>query len=134
MFFSNLDLRSGYHQIRVSSDDMPKTAFRTHHGHYEFLVMSFGLTNAPSTFQVLMNGVFKNQLRKFVLVFFDNILVYSVSWQEHLQHLQIVLDILRSHQLYVKREKCQFGQQEVRYLGHIKSGPLATEFIQVDGN
>ena len=83
--------------------------------------MPFGLTNAPSTFQALMNDVFKNQLRKFVLIFFDDILAYSVSWQEHLQHLQIVLDILRSHQLYVKREKCQFGQQKVRYLGHIIS-------------
>ena len=82
--------------------------------------MPFGLTNAPSTFQVLINDVFKNQLCKFILVFFDDILVYSVSWQEHLQPL-LVLDILQSHQLYVKREKCQFGQQEVRYLGHIIS-------------
>ena len=82
--------------------------------------MPFGLTNAPSTFQVLINDVFKNQLRKFVLVFFYDILVYGVSWQEHLQPL-LVLDILQSHQLYVKREKCQFGQQEVRYLGHIIS-------------
>ena len=82
--------------------------------------MPFGLTNAPSTFQVLINDVFKNQLRKFVLVFFYDILVYGVSWQEHLQPL-LVLDILQSHQFYVKREKCQFGQQEVRYLGHIIS-------------
>ena len=82
--------------------------------------MPFGLTNAPSTFQVLINDVFKNQLRKFVLVFFYDILVYGVSWQEHLQPL-LVLDILQSHQLYVKREKCQFGRQEVRYLGHIIS-------------
>ena len=109
MFFSKLDQRSGYYQIQVSPNDIPKTALCTHHGHYEFLVMPFGLTNAPSTFQALMNDVFKNQLRKFVLVFFDDILVYSVSWQEHLQHLQIVLDILQSHKLYVKREKCQFG-------------------------
>jgi hypothetical protein len=108
-FFTKLDLRSGYHQVRMEMADVEKTAFRAHQGHYEFLVMPSGLTNTPSTFQALMNEVFRIYLRKFVLVFFDDILVYSSTWEQHLQHVTTVLGILENHQLYVNRTKCLFG-------------------------
>ncbi|WVZ93531.1 hypothetical protein U9M48_039502 [Paspalum notatum var. saurae] len=100
-------------------DDIAKTAFRTHHGHYEFLVMPFGLSNAPATFQALMNDVLRPYLRRFVLVFFDDILIYSATWAEHLQHISIILGTLRDHQLHLKRSKCSFGASSVTYLGHV---------------
>jgi hypothetical protein len=135
-YFTKLDLRSGYHQVRMHPEDVAKTTFCTHHDHFEFLVMAFGLTNAPPTFQALMNGVLQDYLRRFVLVFFDDILIYSSSWSEHLHHVRVVLTMLRQHRLAVKQSKCVFGSQSVAYLGHVISAsgvamdPAKVEAVQ----
>ncbi|KAL9374753.1 hypothetical protein Peur_031632 [Populus x canadensis] len=120
-FFSKIDLRSGYHQLRIRDEDISKTAFRTRYGHYEFLVMSFGLTNAPAAFMDLMNRVFGQFIDRFVIVFIDDILVYSRSREEHEQHLRMVLQTLRDHQLYGKFSKSEFWLESVAFLGHVVS-------------
>ncbi|GJS40836.1 putative reverse transcriptase domain-containing protein [Tanacetum coccineum] len=118
-FFSKIDLRSGYHQLRVHEDDIPKTAFRTRYGHFEFTVMPFGLTNAPAVFMDLMNRVCKPYLDKFVIVFIDDILIYSKTKEDHEVHLGLVLELLRKEKLYAKFSKCEFWLQEVHFLGHV---------------
>nr|GEX97071.1 putative reverse transcriptase domain-containing protein [Tanacetum cinerariifolium] len=120
-YFSKIDLRSGYHQLCVKDQDISKTAFRTRYGHYEFLVMPFGLTNAPAVFMDLMNRIFHEYLDKFVIVFIDNILVYSKFEEEHEQHLRIVLEILKQKKLYAKFSKSELWLQQVAFLGHIVS-------------
>ncbi|KAG8486371.1 hypothetical protein CXB51_019815 [Gossypium anomalum] len=126
--FSKIDLRSGYYQLKVKECDVPKTAFRTRYGHYEFLVMPFGLTNAPAAFMDLMNQIFQSYLDRFVVVFIDDILVYSKTESEHAQHLRIVLQTLREKQLHAKFSKCEFWLYEVGFLGHI----VSAEGIRVD--
>ena len=111
--FSKIDLRSGYHQVIIKDEDIFKTAFRTWYGHYEFVVMLFGLMNAPTTFMCLMNRVLSKYLHKFVVVFIDDILIYSKMKEEHDEHLQIILHVLREHKLYAKFNKCKFYKDKI---------------------
>jgi hypothetical protein len=126
--FSNVDLHSGYHQIKIHLEDTPKTVFSTRYGLYEYLVMSFELTNAPAHFMYLMNSVFMPELDKFVVVFIDDILIYSKSEEEHARHLRVILQRLRDHRLYAKFSKCVFWLKEVPFLGYI----ISTEGIALD--
>ena len=121
--FTTLDLASGYHQIAVKDEDIPKTAFRTQRGQFEFVVMPFGVTNAPATFQRMMNSIFKEELDDSVLVYLDDILIFSRTLQEHIQHIRGALEKLRAAQLYARLHKCAFFQQKVEYLGFDVSSP-----------
>lgn len=131
-WFSKLDLKAGYHQIRVAPGEEHKTAFQSHNGHYEFKVMAFGLTGAPATFQHAMNDSLAPVLRKYALVFFDDILIYINSYDDHLRHLAHVLEILKRDQWQVRRTKCAFAQECIAYLGHVISGDgVATDETKI---
>ncbi|GJY81453.1 putative reverse transcriptase domain-containing protein [Tanacetum coccineum] len=126
--YSKIDLRSGYHQLRVREEHIPKTTFRTRYGHYEFQVMTFGLTNAPAVFMDLMNRVCKPYLDRFVIVFIDDILIYSKSKKEHEGHIKLILRLLKKEELYAKFSKCEFWLSKVQFLGHV----IDSEGIHVD--
>jgi hypothetical protein len=127
--FTKLDLRSDYNQVLIHLDDVEMTAFRTHQSLFEFLVMPFGLTNAPATFQALMNDALRPFLRRFILVFFDDILIYSSAWSEHLRHVRLVFEQLQAHKLYLKKSKCFFSAWSVAYLGHV----ISADSVVMDG-
>ena len=131
--FSKIDLRSGYHQILVKADDVQKTTFRSRYGHYEYVIMPFGVTNAPALFIDYMNQIFRPFLDKFVVVFIDDILIYSRTQKEHAEHLRLVLGILREKQLYAKLSKCEFWMDEVQFLGHeISAQGIAVDLAKFD--
>ena len=127
-YFSKIDLRSEYHQFRVRSKDIPKMEFRTRYDHYEFLVMSFGLTNAPAAFMDRMNKVFRIYLDSFVIVFIVDILVYSKNEGDHMNHFNVVMQVFKEHQLFAKYTKCEFWLRSVTFLGHI----ISSEIVEVD--
>ncbi|GJU06984.1 putative reverse transcriptase domain-containing protein [Tanacetum coccineum] len=126
--YSKIDLRSGYHQLKVRDEDIPKTSFRTCYGHYEFQVMPFGLTNVPAVFMDLMNRVCRPYLDKFVIVFIDDILIYSKTKEEHDAHLRLILELLKKEELYAKFSKCDFWLSNVQFLRHV----IDSEGIHVD--
>jgi hypothetical protein len=128
--FSRLDLKSGYHQIRIKNDDIEKTAFRTRYGSFEFIVLPFGLTNAPPTFMRLMNSIFHKYLDEFLIIYLDDILIFSKNKHEHLNHIRLVLQLLRDNNLYVNKEKCEFGVDKLEFVGHI----VTSNGIKVDDN
>ena len=117
--FSKIDLRYGYHQVRIKDEEIHKTTFRTRYGHYEFVVVPFGLTNAPTTFMCLMSSVFSRYLDKFFLLFLYDILIYSKNEEEHKEHLRFTLQLVGEHKLYAKLSKCDFYKDKIHYLGHI---------------
>jgi hypothetical protein len=120
-YYSKLDLRQGYYQVRIKEEDITKTAFNTRYSHYEFVVMPFGVTNAPAVFMDLMHWIFRPYLDKFVVVFINDILIHSRSPEDHAAHLKLVLEKLREHQLYAKLNKCEFWLDTVAFLGHVIS-------------
>nr|GFC01590.1 RNA-directed DNA polymerase homolog [Tanacetum cinerariifolium] len=126
--YSKIDLRSSYHQLRIRGEDIPETTFRTRYGHYEFQVMPFGLTNAPAVFMDLMNQVYKPYLDKFLIIFIDDMLIYSKDEREHEEHLKAILELLKKEELYAKFSKCEFWIPIVQFLGHV----IDSQGIHVD--
>lgn len=118
-YFSKVDLKVGYHQIRMGEEDIHKTTFRTQQGHYEFLVMPFDLTNVPTIFQSAMNSLLQPFLRRFALVFFDDILIYNLNWANHVKHVGQILGVLRQNNRVANKKKCEFWKREIGYLGHL---------------